>query len=162
MTGLFDRIIGLLEAGGAEFRTFEHEPVRTSEQAAAVRGTPLARGAKALLLECGEGLVLAVISAAGQVDFGALKRAFGTKRVQMASAEKVREATGCEPGGVPPFGNLLGLRVIVDPSLLAQEWIDFNAGERTRSVEMRSADFLRLSGAEVVPFAKGASESQER
>jgi len=149
----YQAIIKLLEEGGAEYRTFAHEPVRTSEQAAAVRGTPLRQGAKALVLDCGETLVVAVISAASKVDFRALKRALGSKRVQMASPEKVLAATGCEPGGVPPFGGLFGLRTIVDPSLMENEWIDFNAGERTRSVEMRAADYLRLSGAEVIAFA---------
>lgn len=150
----FDDILALLQDAGAEHRIMEHAPVRTSEQAAQVRGTELGQGAKALVLECGDALVMAVISAAKQVDFKALKRELGEKRVQMASPEKVLQATGCEPGGVPPFGHLFGLRVILDPALLEYEWIDFNAGERTRSVEMRSADYLRLSGADLVSFAK--------
>jgi Ala-tRNA(Pro) deacylase len=149
----YAEIIQLLTNAGVEFRTFQHEAVRTSEEAAAVRGTPLERGAKALVLECGDGLLLAVISAAAKVDFRALKQRIGVKRVQMASADRVRAVTGCEPGGVPPFGNLFGLRVIVDPSLLDNEWIDFNAGDRTRSVEMRADDFVRLADAEVVAFA---------
>lgn len=150
----FEEILSLLQSVGAEHHVMEHEPVRTSEQAAQVRGTELGRGAKALVLECGDCLVMAVISAARQVDFKALKRELGEKRVQMASPERVMQATGCQPGGVPPFGKLFGLRVVLDPALLEHEWIDFNAGERTRSVEMRSADYLRLSGAEVIPFAK--------
>ena len=152
--GVYDSIIDLLNEAGLEYRAMEHEPVRTSEEAAQVRGTPLERGAKALVLECGDGLVLAVLSAASKVDFKALKRKLGHKRVQMASAEQVLQATGCEPGGVPPFGNLFGLRVIVDPTLLENEWIDFNAGERTRSIEMRAADYLQLVGGEVVRFSK--------
>jgi len=152
--GAFDEILKLLQGAGAEHHVMEHEPVRTSEQAAQVRGTELGQGAKALVLECGDSLLMSVISAAKQVDFRALKRELGEKRVQMASPEKVMRATGCEPGGVPPFGHLFGLRVILDPALLEYEWIDFNAGERTRSVEMRATDYLRLSGAEVVSFAK--------
>ncbi len=155
----YETIIQLLETDGVDYQACEHEPVRTSEQAARVRGTALERGAKALVLECGDDLVLAVISAASKVDFKALKRTLGVRRVQMAPAEKVIATTGCEPGGVPPFGHLFGLRVIVDPSLLVNEWIDFNAGERTRSVEMRSADWLRLSGAQILPFAQEPAES---
>jgi Ala-tRNA(Pro) deacylase len=150
----YEAIVQRLHEAGVDHRTFEHEAVRTSEEAAAVRGTPLEQGAKALVLECGEGLILAVLSAAGKVDFKALKEAFDTRRVQMAPAERVREVTGCEPGGVPPFGDLFGLPTVVDPSLLENEWIDFNAGERTRSVEMRALDYVRLSGAQVLSFCK--------
>ncbi len=151
---VYDTIIGVLEESGVEYRTMEHEAVRTSEEAAAVRGTRLEQGAKALVLECGDELILAVISAASKVDFKALKKALEQKRVQMASADKVMDATGCRPGGVPPFGHLFGLRVIVDPTLLENEWIDFNAGERTRSVEMRAQDYVTLAGAEVIEFSK--------
>jgi Ala-tRNA(Pro) deacylase len=150
---VFERIVAQLREHGAEHRTFEHEPVRTSEEAARVRGTPLGQGAKAMVLEAGDELVLVVLSASRKVDFKKLKAHLGTRRVQMASAERVREATGCEPGGVPPFGSLFGLRVLLDPSLLQYERIDFNAGERTRSVEMRSGDFVAIERPEIVEFA---------
>lgn len=149
----YDAVIGLLESHAVEFRRFEHEPVRTSEQAARVRGTPLEQGAKALVLETDSGLVVAVLSAARRVDYRALKRHLKSKRVQMAPAEAVREATGCEPGGVPPFGGIFGLPTLVDPGLLQLQYIDFNAGDRSRSVEMRTADYLAVSGAQVVAFA---------
>lgn len=149
----YEAVIALLEAHGVEFRRFEHAPVRTSEEAALVRGTPLEQGAKALVLETDSGLVVAVLSAARRVDYRALKRHLGSKRVQMAPAETVRKATGCEPGGVPPFGHIFGLPTLVDPSLLELEYMDFNAGDRSRSVEMRTADYLKVSGAHVVAFA---------
>ena len=155
--GVYAQIVAMLDDAGVDYRSFEHQPVRTSEEAAAVRGTPLARGAKALVLECDGGLVLAVLSAADKVDFRALKQHLGTRRIQMAAADAVRARTGCEPGGVPPFGHLFGLPVVVDPDLLDHERVDFNAGERTRSVEMRAQDWLSLSGASVVPFAKTKS-----
>jgi Ala-tRNA(Pro) deacylase len=148
-----DAVIALLESRGVAFRRFEHEPVRTSEEAAQVRGTPLEQGAKALVLETDRGLIVAVLSAARRVDYRALKRHLGSKRVQMAPAEAVREATGCEPGGVPPFGSIFGLPTLVDPCLLELQHMDFNAGDRARSVEMRTADYLAVSGAEVVSFA---------
>lgn len=166
MSEVFSQIIGPLNSSGVQFRTFEHPPVRTSEEAAAARGMPLERGAKALVLECGEDLIMVVISAAAKVSFRSLKQALNSRRMQMASPQRVLAATGCEPGGVPPFGHLFGLPVYVDPSLLEQECIDFNAGDRSRSVEMRSADWLRLSGARVLAFAdrsgSTAQASQKR
>ena len=43
-TPLTDRLERWLRDAGIEFRLFEHEPVRTSEEAARVRGTPSSRG----------------------------------------------------------------------------------------------------------------------
>lgn len=150
---VFDRIVDLLTRHGADFRVMEHEPVRTSEQAAQVRGTPLERGAKALVLDAGGDLVMAVISAARRTDFRKLKAHLGSRRVQLASADAVMERTGCLPGGVPPFGNLFGLRVLMDPSLATVDRIDFNAGERTRSMDLRREDYQRIVRPEVVDFA---------
>ena len=138
---VFDQILSLLEQHGAEHRTFEHEPVRTSEEAARVRGTPLERGAKAIVLKT------------DKVKSSVLRRHLGVKRMSFASADDVRAVTGCEPGGVPPFGNLFGLRVVMDSRLAEQEWIDFNAGERTRSVEMQCADFIAIVKPEITSFA---------
>jgi Ala-tRNA(Pro) deacylase len=152
--GVFDRIVALLTREGADFAVVEHAPVRTSEEAAEVRGTPLAQGAKALVLEAGGGFVMAVISASRRVDFAKLKAHLGTRKPRFATAEEVRAVTGCEPGGVPPFGGLFGLRVVMDPSLAALERIDFNAGERTRSVDMACADYVRIAGPELVDIAK--------
>jgi Ala-tRNA(Pro) deacylase len=150
---VYAQIIALLERKGCEYRTFHHEPVRTSEEAARVRGTPLERGAKALLLKTDGAFVLAVLCASDKVRSSALRRHVGCKKMSFASAEDVAAVTGCEPGGVPPFGNLFGLRVVMDERLVGQEWIDFNAGERTRSIEMRSADFVAIVTPEIVAFA---------
>ena len=147
---VFERITELLEGNAAGFRVMEHEPVRTSEQAARVRGTPLEQGAKALVLKAGDEFVMVVISAAVKVDFGKLRAYLGGGKVRFATPEEVAERTGCQPGGVPPFGNLFGLRVIVDPTLTEHERIDFNAGERTKSVDMRTEDYLRIVSPEIV------------
>lgn len=45
------KILDLLRNGGYWFETFEHEPVRTSEEAAKARtGYTLAQGAKAMIV----------------------------------------------------------------------------------------------------------------
>src|SRR5207253_2643412 len=60
---VFDRLHDRLRQAGIPFTVLRHEPVYTSEQAAAVRGSPLASGAKALVLKTGEDFLLAVLPA---------------------------------------------------------------------------------------------------
>ncbi|MCA9245790.1 MAG: YbaK/EbsC family protein, partial [Planctomycetales bacterium] len=59
----------------------------------------------------------------------------------------------CEPGGMPPFGNLYGMRVFVSRPLTDDEAIAFNAGTHTELVGMAFEDFRRLVEPTVGDFS---------
>ena len=46
---VFDQVVNVLKEHGIAFQVLRHEPAHTSEEAARIRGTPLASGAKALI-----------------------------------------------------------------------------------------------------------------
>jgi Ala-tRNA(Pro) deacylase len=151
----FHCIIAKLEAAGIDFEQFVHEPVTTSAQAAALRNTSQREGAKALVLHKDKSsYILAVLAADRQADFPVLRLALGAKKVTMASPEEVLRETGCEVGGVPPFGSCLGLPTYVDPSLSENERIAFNAGRRTHSISMNYEDWVRVERPINIPFAR--------
>ena len=136
------------------FRLFEHAPVRTSEEAARVRGTPPEAGAKALVVLPENRPVHCVLPGNLRADNARLRAILGTRTLRFATPAELLELTGCVPGAVPPFGNLFGLPVLVDELLLEREEIAFNAGSTTMSIAMRAADFARLSGAQPCRFAQ--------
>ncbi len=151
------RIVALLEQGGYWYETFEHEPVRTSEEAAQTRpGYTLQQGAKAIIARVKRSkndkqFVMLVFPADRRFDNRAVKQFFQAKDVRFATEEEVTTLTGgVQLGGVPPFGNLFNLPVYVDPALFEQERIVFNAGDRRFSVAMRAADYQALVQPEVV------------
>lgn len=151
------KITSLLAANGAWYETFEHEPVRTSEQAANVRhGYTLHQGAKAILLrvkvnESDKFFVMLVMPADTQFDKATVKKLFHARDIRFATESEVSDLTGgIQSGGVPPFGNLFNLRVIADPALFRNEKIIFNAGDRRFSVAMLSKDYQRLVCPEIV------------
>jgi Ala-tRNA(Pro) deacylase len=150
---LTDRLVSFLRENGADFRTMTHEPVRTSEEAAQVRGTPLEQGAKALVFRADGKIILLVLPANRRIDTRAFKTAFGVRNLGMVSADELRELTGLEVGAVPPFGNLIGFPTYVDERLLDLPQISFNAGSRTFSVVMATADYRRLADATPGRFA---------
>jgi len=156
MTPLTERLISFLREDNADFSVVTHEPVRTSEEAARVRGTPLEQGAKALVYRADGRPVLLVLPANRRVDTRAFKQAFGVKDLRMVSADDLRDLTAMEVGAVPPFGSLMGLPTYVDERLLALPRISFNAGSRTTSVIMAVADYVRLAGAAPARFAADA------
>jgi Ala-tRNA(Pro) deacylase len=150
-----ERLLAWLGAVAVPFRVLEHAPVRTSAEAAAVRGTPLEAGAKALVVRADDRPIHLVLSADRRVDNARLRRVLGVRRVRFATPDELLTLTGCVPGAVPPFGNLFGLEVLVDEELTRCAEIAFNAGSRAVSVTMRCADMVRLAEARVCRFAEG-------
>jgi prolyl-tRNA editing enzyme YbaK/EbsC (Cys-tRNA(Pro) deacylase) len=145
------RIIDLLEKEHVWFETFQHEPVITSEEAAKIRsGYSLKQGAKAMIVrvkEKGEAKYFAMLVLPGDQRFSndKVKSVFNAKDIRFATEEEVKDITeGVEPGGVPPFGNLFGLRLVVDQTLFNNEKIVFNAGDRRFSIAMRSQDYAKI------------------
>lgn len=144
-----------LREAGVAFEIFEHAPVRTSEEAARVRGTPLEAGAKALVVRTEGGFVHCVLPAHLKADNGLLRGLLGTRKLRFATPEELLTLTGCVPGAVPPFGNLFGLPVLVEEALCQNERVAFNAGSNAVSITMRCEDLVRLTGATVCRFAAG-------
>ena len=157
-TPLSERLEQWLREAGVTFEVLEHVPVRTSEEAARARGTRLQHGAKALVVRAEDRFVHCVLPAHLKADNAALRALVGTRKLRFATREELQRLTGCEPGAVPPFGNLFGLPVLVDEALCLSERIVFNAGSPARSITMRSADLVRLSGGTVCRFAAEGAE----
>jgi Ala-tRNA(Pro) deacylase len=141
---VFDRLHAWLNGSGVSFTVLRHEPVLTSEQAAAVRGTPLASGAKALVVKAGEKFLLFVLPADRKLDSRKAREALGVKSLRFASKEEVQNLTGLQPGSIPPFGSLFGLPAYCDPALGDNASINFNAGDHAISIQMTFSDFVTL------------------
>ena len=152
------KIKEMLEEKGLWFETFEHEAVRTSEEAAKTRtGYTLKQGAKALIVRVktaeGKFFVMLVLPGDKRFDTDKVKQLFNAKDIRFATEEEVKQITdGIKPGGVPPFGSLFGLKVYVDQSLGNNEKIVFNAGDQRFSIAMKVKDYLNLSNAEITKF----------
>jgi Ala-tRNA(Pro) deacylase len=151
-------IHALLREQAIDYRTVEHEPTLTSADSARARGEELKVGGKALVIKTGEEFRLFVMSAACLLDSSAIKRHFAVKRTRFADAAELDQLTGLVPGAVPPFGRpILPLDLFVDPSILANQQIAFNAGLLTESIIMSVADYVRVAQPTVLEFAAGQS-----
>jgi Ala-tRNA(Pro) deacylase len=155
------KITDLLVERGVVFKTFEHEPVRTSEEATQARPEySLHQGAKAMIIKIkpardGKEFVMLVFPADLKFDGKKVKAATGAKDLRFATEEEVSAVTGgIQIGGVPPFGNLFGLEVFADPALFGNEEMIFNAGDRSFSIAMRSEDYKKIVNPTVVEIAK--------
>lgn len=160
MKKVTNKIKNLLENNNCDFKYFEHEPVRTSEDAANLRpGISMHQGAKALICEAkfsnGEKRpIMIVLPGDMKANFKSVRKLIGAKDLYLISPQDVLKLTGIEVGGVPPFGDLLGLEVYMDKWILENERIAFNAGDRTISIIMKSKDLERLVKPTIGEFTK--------
>lgn len=145
----------MLTAAGAEFREVHHEPTRTSEDSARVRGEELRVGGKALLLKVDDTFRLFVLSADRKMDNSAVKLRFNAKKIRFATPEELFEKTALVPGSVPPFGEpFLALPLYVDPGVFENPRVAFNAGSLTDSIVLKIDDYARLAVYESFPFSQ--------
>lgn len=150
-----EAIKALLDGAGISYRLLHHEPTRTSEESAAVRGEPMEIGGKALLMLVAGEFRLFVLSAARRMDSRKVKEHFGVKRCRFATAEELLELTGLVSGSVPPFGEpILPFEIYADESLIFENRIAFNAGTRTDSIIMRRSDWSAIAKPTVFAFSR--------
>jgi Ala-tRNA(Pro) deacylase len=153
-TPIFDKIVACLTRAGVTFRHVQHGQTFTSEESAAARGEPVKVGGKALLVKVGDDFKLFVLSAAKRFDSAAVKKHFGVKKTRFAERDELEKLTGLVPGSVPPFGEpILALPLYVDPSVMENDVIAFNAGSLTDSIIMPVADYVRIAKPEMLAFS---------
>ena len=141
---VFERLEAWLQQKGVPFGVLRHEPVYTSEQAAAVRGTPLSSGAKALVMKAGDRFVMLVLPADRKLDSRKAKTGLAVKALRFASKEEVESLTGLQPGSIPPFGSLFSLPTYCEPALAENPSINFNAGDHAISIQMSYTDYAAV------------------
>ncbi|MFU1983619.1 YbaK/prolyl-tRNA synthetase associated domain-containing protein [Bordetella hinzii] len=157
---VFEQLQDLLTAQAAPFRLLRHPAAGKSVEVAALRGTEVSQGAKALVCRIKMSStqrkhVLAVFPADAQADLEAISRAAGGKKAALASHELARELTGCEIGAIPPFSFNPGLHLLVDPTLRQRhDEIVFNAGRLDASIIMRTDDYFRIAQPELAAFVR--------
>lgn len=154
----------MLEEHEISFEELEHEATPTSEDSARVRGDKLSMGAKAIVYKIQDHFALFVFAANEQLNPKLIKAYFKekgmrVKKTRFARADELFDLTGLVPGSVPPIGKpILELDLYVDPSLLVNEEISFNAGSLTNSIRMKLSDYQHVAKPEIFSFIKAKEE----
>lgn len=150
---VFLRLENLLKERGVDFDVLRHQPVFTSEEAAAVRGVALSSGAKALICKVDSGFLMFVIPADRKLDSKQVRQALGIRGLRFATREELNDVTGLPPGAVPPFGSLFGIPTYCDIRLAENERINFNAGDNSISVSLRYENYVKVENPSLGSFA---------
>ncbi|MBC8875422.1 MAG: hypothetical protein H8E44_38850 [Planctomycetes bacterium] len=141
---VFERLGRHLLDHDVPFDVTRHDPVYTSEEAARVRGTPLASGAKALVCKVADRFGMFVLPADRRLSNKAIRKQLGARKLRFASRDEVLDLTGLAPGAIPPFGSLFDLPTWCDDRLAEQARINFNAGDHAISISMAYSDYVAI------------------
>ena len=106
---------------------------------------------KVVMLEVDDELVMGVIAGNHKINPDTVRATLGASRVRLATEDEFTSRfPECEIGAMPPFGNLFGLKVFVDPALEKDKDIYFNSGNHVQTVRLRYKDFAALVKPRVV------------
>ena len=138
-------------------REFRHPgPVRSLEQAAAERGQQPEQIIRSILFRlAADEFVMVLMAGPQQIDWKALRRYLGEKRLTTATEEEMLRITGYERGAVAPFGLPAPLRILADESIFVSEEVSLGSGVRGTTIILTSADLRRALGEiEIVNLGK--------
>jgi Ala-tRNA(Pro) deacylase len=139
------RLTELLDQAHVRYAVIRHSPAYTAQEVAESVHIPGKQFAKTVILEIDGKLAMAVVPATTPVHTEMLRRAIGARNVVIAAEQDFKpKFPDCEPGAMPPFGNLYGLTVFVSQRLAEDEQICFNAGTHHEVLRMPYQDFERL------------------
>jgi Ala-tRNA(Pro) deacylase len=154
-TSCKDRLDRYLRDQHVPFKLEHHPLAYSAQEVAASEHISGKRLAKVVMVLSDGRTAMLVLPASHLVQVSKLAALLGSNDVQLANEEDFAGLfADCEVGAMPPFGNLYGLPVYVDPAVAEAESIVFRAGTHTDTMSMAYSDFARLVQPTVVELAR--------
>jgi prolyl-tRNA editing enzyme YbaK/EbsC (Cys-tRNA(Pro) deacylase) len=102
---------------------------------------------KTLVFVCDGEYVLALVPGDRRADERKVGTEMDARRVRVARAEEVFDATGFEPGAVAPFPRRDVVAALLERTLLQHAAVWIGAGSHSHLAMLAPADLQRLAGA---------------
>lgn len=143
-----ERVRNYLRNRDVPFEEVMHSRAVTAQSIARAEHESGWRVAKPVMLKLGSRLAMAVIPAPAKLDLGKVKMGLGREDVRLADEDEFGEAfPDCELGAEPPFGNLYGIPMLLDRSLLGDPYVVFRDGTHEGTLKTSMEDYLRVTQA---------------
>lgn len=144
-----------LDSHKIKYMVISHSVAYTAQGIAAMVHLSGKKLAKTVIVRMDGMLAMAVVPASFHVDLDLLRVVSEAQVVEIATELEFKNAfPDCETGAMPPFGNLYGMAVYADASLVEVDEITFNAGTHRELVRMAWADLARLVNPKIVNLTR--------
>jgi len=135
-----------LKKNAAKFELIDHKTVFTAYDKAATLKVKPATIAKVLVMRMDRDLATVVVGGDKNLDIDKLKKAAKAKKIDFVKEPVIKEKfKGIDPGAIPPFCELWGVKVFADRALLNQPKIILSAGKYEWSIKMSPASFKKIT-----------------
>ena len=146
----YSQLIAFLDEHGVAYRLIDHAPEGRTEVVSPLRGNALGQAAKCIVLMVKIGkkvtrYVLAVVPGDARVNLQGVKALMGGTYVAFASSDIAERLAGSVAGTILPFSFNPELELMVDPSLLENDEIYFNAARLDRSMVLKTSDYVAVA-----------------
>jgi Ala-tRNA(Pro) deacylase len=156
---ILKRLKEILDEAKISYEVYNHALAYTVQEIAAKQHVSGNEMAKVVMIEADDKLVMGVIRGNDKISLNAVRESLGLRTARLATEDEfISRFPECEIGAMPPFGNLFGLNVIVDPALARDEYIYFNAGNHVQTVRLKYKDFEQLVKPRVAHLAAERSK----
>jgi Ala-tRNA(Pro) deacylase len=109
-----ERLKEFLDREGIRYTSQSHPTAYTAPEVAASAHVPGAEFAKTVIVNLDGKLAMAVLPANRKVVLQDLREVTGVEHVTLVPEHEFKERfPDCEPGAMPPFGNLYGMDVFL-------------------------------------------------
>jgi len=152
-------ILDFLRSRGVWFEALLYQPASSSAKRAGNAHVPGCRVAKSVLVKAGDTFLLAVLPSTSRINLDQLSQVIDTplSDVRLATCDELLAMfPDCEPGAIPPFGRLYGLRTLVDKGLAELSDIVVGANTRHEGLWMHFSDFQELEEPVRASFSRPA------
>lgn len=155
MNNITEKILKVLQESGISFEELEHEGGETCDLSSRFRGLDKKFGGKTILFKAKDEYYLFTLSAAKEIDNNKVRKIVKSAKLRFASNDELMDLCGVIKGALPPLGKLLyPYKHFCDESIVENDKIAFNAGVLTKSIILKTEDYLRIVNPEICQCSK--------
>jgi len=152
---ILKKLKALLDEAKVPYEVYNHALAYTAQEIAAKQHFPGDEMAKVVMIWVDKEMVMGVIRGNDKISLNLVRDSLGARNARLATEDEFTSRfPDCEIGAMPPFGNLFGIKVFVDPALEKDPYIYFNAGNHVQTVRLKFNDFTALVKPQIVQLAE--------
>lgn len=144
-----------LKQKGIWYKFIEKPKTIHTADASEKTGIDLKRLTKSLvLLDQDKNPIMIIIPGDCKLSFKKVKNAIRAKKVRLVPFEGAKNYSGYLPGATPMVHHKVNMRVIIDEKLIKYDSIFGGGGERTKLLELKTNDVVRLNNGLVADITE--------